>query len=183
MIGLKKKKKNMEEKLDKNVKSSGETFLAKQLPITEKRLAEEFSQARMIRQPGTIMKFDVEYKPEKDLYWGGGKYLFSYEFPDDYPNSPPKVLCKTKIYHPNIDYDGNVCLNILKIQDNGWTPTLSVMNVIVAVYQLFVIPNPHDPLNHDVAKVMRDDEEQFVANVKKTLRGGYHFGQQFQKFI
>ena len=125
------------------------------------------------------MDFDVEYKPDSDSYWYGGKYLFSFHFSEDFLNVPPKVMCKTKIYHPNIDYDGNVCLNMLK---EDWKPVLTGLDCIPGVYQLFVEPNPNDPLNHDVAKLMRDNIDQFKENVKRTLRGGYQFGQQFQRF-
>lgn len=31
-----------------------------------------------------------------------------------YPHDPPKVKCDTMVYHPNIDLEGNVCLNILR---------------------------------------------------------------------
>ncbi|XP_010221095.1 PREDICTED: charged multivesicular body protein 2a, partial [Tinamus guttatus] len=33
-----------------------------------------------------------------------------------YPHDPPKVKCETMVYHPNIDLEGNVCLNILRSQ-------------------------------------------------------------------
>lgn len=43
-----------------------------------------------------------------------------------YPHDPPKVKCETMVYHPNIDLEGNVCLNILR-WDTG------VVEVVVAV--------------------------------------------------
>ena len=160
-------------------RSTGEIYLAKEMPQIEKDLSLNVPQARLIREQGKIMDFEVEYIPDSGSYWHGGKYLFSFHFPEDYPFNPPKVMCKTKIYHPNIDYDGNVCLNMLK---EDWNPTLTGISCIAGVYQLFVEPNPNDPLNHDVAKLMRDDISQFKENVKRTLRGGYQFGQQFPKF-
>ena len=150
------------------------------MPEIEKELPQSVPQARLIRQPNNIMDFEVEYTPDPDSYWYGGTYLFSFHFPDDYPLTPPKVMCQTKIYHPNIDFNGNVCLNILK---KDWVPTLTLIDCILGVYQLFIEPNPNDPLNHDVAKIMRDNLNQFKDNVKRTLRGGYQFGQEFPKFI
>ena len=180
MIGLKKKKKTMEEKAGQGeTQSDGKIHLTKEMPQIEKELRGNVPQARLIRQSGSIVEFDVEYTPDSGSYWYGGKYLFSFHFPDDYPYNPPKVMCKTKIYHPNIDYDGNVCLNMLK---EDWNPTYTGLSCIAGVYQLFVEPNPNDPLNHDVAKLMRDNMEQFKENVKRSLRGGYQFGQQFQRF-
>ena len=178
MLGLKKKKKTMEEKVE-DKQSEGKIHLTKEMPQIVKDLPSNVPQARLIRQQGSIVDFEVEYTPDSGSYWYGGKYLFSFHFPDDYPYNPPKVMCKTKIYHPNIDYDGNVCLNMLK---EDWNPTYTGESSIAGVYQLFVEPNPNDPLNHEVAKLMRDNKDQFKENVKRTLRGGYQFGQDFPRF-
>ena len=125
------------------------------------------------------MEFKVTYSPEKDSYWYGGKYEFSIIIPADYNISAPKVHCNTRIYHPNIDLKGNVCLNILK---DDWRPILNVNIVLAGLYYLFTDPNPNDPLNHDAATLMRDDLNKFIANVKKSLKGGNLFGEDFPKF-
>eukprot|EP01018_Ginkgo_biloba_P014469 Gb_35821 [translate_table: standard] len=43
----------------------------------------------------------------------GGTFVFTISVSSLYPYNPPKVKCKTKVYHLNIDLEGNVCLNIL----------------------------------------------------------------------
>ena len=160
--------------------SNGEIYMKREMPEIEKNLPSNVPQALLIREKDGVMEFEVEYTPDSSTYWFGGKYIFSFQIPKDFPFSAPKVMCKTKIYHPNIDYDGNVCLNILK---EDWKPVMTVLTCIAGVYQLFVVPNPNDPLNHEVAKIMRDNISQFKENVKRTLRGGYQFGQQFPNFI
>ena len=87
-------------------------------------------------------------------------------------------MSKAKIYHPNIDYDGNVYLNMLK---DDWNPTYTDTNCVAGVYYLFVEPNPNDPI-HEVAKLMRENKEQFKENVKRTLKEGFLFRQQFPRF-
>jgi len=32
-------------------------------------------------------------------------------FEDDYPNKPPKIVFVSKMFHPNIYNDGNICLD------------------------------------------------------------------------
>lgn len=49
-----------------------------------------------------------------------GAFKVEINFPAEYPFKPPKVTFKTKIYHPNIDEKGQVCLPI--ISPEHWKP-------------------------------------------------------------
>ena len=102
----------------------------------------------------SIMEFKcmVDLSNEESI-WRGGKYVFSLEILPNYPHDAPKCKCETPIYHPNIDVEGNVCLNILR---DDWKPVLGINAVILGLIFLFIEPNPNDPLNHDAAAVMRE---------------------------
>lgn len=113
-------------------------------------------------------------------YWRGATYLFTFTVPPHYPHSPPKVECKTKIYHPNIDLQGKVCLNILR---EDWRPVLDINSVVYGLIYLFYEPNPDDPLNHEAAELFRKDIGQFERLVHRTLRGGILDGVQFERLI
>jgi ubiquitin-conjugating enzyme E2 M len=78
------------------------------------------------------------------------------------------VQCREKIYHPNIDLQGNVCLNILRAD---WKPVLDINAVIYGLIVLFVQPNPDDPLNHAAAECLRTNKLKFQQNVQRSLRG------------
>jgi len=114
-----------------------------------------------------LMNFEVVINPDKG-YWGGYVYRFSFAVPDMYPHEPPKVRCLDKIYHPNIDLNGNVCLNILRAD---WKPVLDLNAVIYGLIVLFESPNPDDPLNHEAAKLLRENGAKFKQNVERSLRG------------
>lgn len=66
----------------------------------------------------------------------GGAFLFTFHVTPSYPHEPPKVKCKTKVYHPNIDLEGNVCLNILR---EDWKPVLNINTIIYGLNHLFVV--------------------------------------------
>ena len=178
MIGLRKKK-EMKEEVNEEKCSAGKLHMQRDIPEVKSNQILPQAKYEPGKDSNDIMNFFIEYTPEKDSIWSGGKYKFSFHVPDTFPNDPPKVLCHTKIYHPNIDFQGNVCLNILK---DDWRPTFSIQSVVAGVYFLFTDPNPNDPLNHEAANVMRDSLDQFKQNVKKSLRGGYCFGQEFPRF-
>jgi len=63
--------------------------------------------------------------------------------------NPPKVIFCTKIYHPNIDNLGRICLDILK---DKWSPALQIRSVLLSIQALLSSPNPDDPLNNEAAE-------------------------------
>lgn len=129
--------------------------------------------------PNDLMNFTVSITPDEG-FWKKATYIFSIEATADYPHSPPKVLCTTKIYHPNIDLQGKVCLNILR---KDWKPVLDINAVIYGLTTLFIDPNPDDPLNHEAAQHLREDLHSFKRMVDRTLRGGICNGQHFPRLI
>lgn len=129
--------------------------------------------------PNDLTSFRVSITPDTG-YWARATYHFTFTIPAHYPHSPPKVDCTTKIYHPNINLDGKVCLNILR---EDWKPVLDINAVIYGLIYLFYEPNPDDPLNHEAAELFRKDVNQFERLVTRTLRGGILDGVQFERLV
>ncbi|CAD8100275.1 unnamed protein product [Paramecium primaurelia] len=125
-----------------------------------------------------ILYFEVEVRPDHS-FWAGGLIVFTVSISLDYPMTPPKVLCKKKIFHPNIDLEGKVCLNILR---EDWRPVSSLKDVIFGLQMLFTqLTNPTDPLNKEAAELMLKDQAQFAQVVKSTMKGGSYNGVLFEK--
>ncbi|KAA1111450.1 NEDD8-conjugating protein ubc12 [Puccinia graminis f. sp. tritici] len=93
--------------------------------------------------PTDLLNFTLTIKPDEGMY-KGGSFIFNFVINLNYPHEPPKVKCTQKIYHPNVDIEGNVCLNILR---EDWKPVLNLNAVIVGLQYLFLEPNADDPLN------------------------------------
>lgn len=149
-------------------------------PITDLAEVELGTAANIVfPNPNDLTDFQVEVLPESG-FWTGAKFLFAFRFPAEYPHTPPKVTCLTKILHPNIDWEGNVCLNILREE---WKPILDVNAIIYGLLHLFAEPNPDDPLNKEAAELFRADVKQFERIVKQTLRGGSYQGHIFERLL
>ncbi|KAI3458043.1 hypothetical protein Pfo_014706 [Paulownia fortunei] len=76
-----------------------------------------------------------------DSPYAGGVFLVTIHFPPDYPFKPPKVAFRTKVFHPNINSNGSICLDILKEQ---WSPALTISKYFQTQVgegvQLFLLP-------------------------------------------
>ena len=83
--------------------------------------------------PDDILNFTLTIEPDEGLY-KGGVFTFTFSVNQNFPHDPPKVKCSQKIYHPNIDTEGNVCLNILR---EDWKPVLNLNAVIVGMQVRF----------------------------------------------
>lgn len=93
-----------------------------------------------------------------DSPYHGGLFFLSVHFPTDYPFKPPKVAFTTKIYHPNINSNGSICLDILRTQ---WSPALTVSKVLLSICSLLCDPNPDDPLVPDIAHTYKSDRQKY----------------------
>uniref|UniRef100_A0AC35TN77 UBIQUITIN_CONJUGAT_2 domain-containing protein n=1 Tax=Rhabditophanes sp. KR3021 TaxID=114890 RepID=A0AC35TN77_9BILA len=93
--------------------------------------------------------------------YSGGVFFLTIHFPTDYPFKPPKVAFTTKIYHPNINSNGSICLDILRTQ---WSPALTISKVLLSICSLLCDPNPDDPLVPEIAKLYKSDREKYNQN-------------------
>ena len=91
--------------------------------------------------------FNVVITGPKDSPYDGGKFHLQLYLPEEYPMVPPKCIFMTKIYHPNIDFLGRICLDILK---KNWSPALQIRAVLLSIQSLLNEPNTADPLNEKV---------------------------------
>jgi ubiquitin-conjugating enzyme E2 M len=129
--------------------------------------------------PDDILNFKLTLTPDEGLY-KSGVFFFTFAIPANFPHEPPKVKCTQKIYHPNIDLEGNVCLNILR---EDWKPVLNLNAVIVGLQFLFLEPNASDPLNKDAANDLMADRERFKRNVRAAMQGGSVRGESFENVM
>ncbi|CAN8004708.1 unnamed protein product, partial [Ixodes pacificus] len=129
---------------------------------TQRLMAEPVPGISAIPDESNARYFHVVVAGPEGSPFEGGVFKLELFLPEEYPMSAPKVRFMTKIYHPNIDKLGRICLDILK---DKWSPALQIRTVLLSIQALLSAPNPDDPLANDVA-------EQWKVNEAEAIRTG-----------
>ncbi|KAK2576932.1 hypothetical protein KPH14_005550 [Odynerus spinipes] len=96
-----------------------------------------------------------------------GTFQLEIEIPERYPFEPPHVKFITPVYHPNIDNNGRICLDLLKMPPKGgWKPTISLENLLSAIQLLLESPNVDDPLMAEIAEEFRFNRPEFERKAR-----------------
>ncbi|KAL5727414.1 hypothetical protein ACHQM5_000617 [Ranunculus cassubicifolius] len=116
-----------------------------------------------VKEGENMNHWKISIKGPTNSPYAGGVFQLSVHFPSEYPFKPPKVMFKTQVYHPNINNDGSICVDVLKEQ---WSPALTISKVLASICELLSKPNPDDPLVPEIAELYRSDK----AKYEKTAR-------------
>jgi len=107
----------------------------------------------------------VIFGPEETV-WDGGTFKLTLQFTEEYPNKAPTVRFLSKMFHPNIYADGQICLDILQ---NQWSPIYDVSAILTSIQSLLCDPNPNSPANSEAAKLFSEDKREYNRKVKEVV--------------
>jgi ubiquitin-conjugating enzyme E2 A len=95
-----------------------------------------------------------------------GTFKLLLTFDESYPNKPPTVKFLSRMFHPNVYANGELCLDILQ---NRWSPTYDVAAILTSIQSLLHDPNPNSPANAEAAQLYRENMKEYVRRVKATV--------------
>jgi len=133
------------------------------LKETQRLQAEPVAGIKCEPFPENPRHFKVVLSGPDETPYEGGIFHLELFLPADYPMGPPKVRMLTKLYHPNFDMLGRICLDILK---DKWSPALQIRTVLLSIQALLSTPEPDDPLDPKIANHWKRDRE----DAEKTAR-------------
>jgi len=121
-------------------------------------------QSRLVNEDN-IFEWEVSLFGPPDTLYQGGYFKANMKFPADYPYSPPSVRFITKVWHPNVYENGDLCISILhppvddpqsgELPCERWNPTQNVRTILLSVVSLLNEPNTFSPANVDASVMYR----------------------------
>ncbi|GMR42666.1 hypothetical protein PMAYCL1PPCAC_12861 [Pristionchus mayeri] len=171
--------------LQKRIKGvdTNKQYMETRMCIREKLLTEEvrdmereFKKDKTVRVSfpniGVLHEMHLTVTPNEGFY-KGGIFHFDIKVPVEYNHVPPVVKCLTRIWHPNIQEDGAICLSILRensLDGFGWLPTRNISQVVHGLASLFGdLMDFEDPLNKEAADQFQKSRPEFEYKVRDYI--------------
>nr|XP_047143888.1 ubiquitin-conjugating enzyme E2 S isoform X2 [Hydra vulgaris] len=98
-----------------------------------------------------------------DTPYEGGLFKMKLVLGKDFPQSPPKGYFLTKIFHPNVAKNGEICVNTLK---KDWNADLGLKHILITVKCLLIYPNPESALNEEAGKLLLEQYAEYSKQAK-----------------
>ncbi|KAI9031259.1 ubiquitin-conjugating enzyme/RWD-like protein [Hyaloraphidium curvatum] len=105
--------------------------------------------------------FGPEETPFED-----GTFKLILTFDESYPTKPPHVKFVSRMFHPNVYANGDLCLDILQ---NRWSPTYDVSAILTSIQSLLHDPNPSSPANAEAARLFMENRKEYNKKVRETV--------------
>jgi len=97
----------------------------------------------------------------------GGLFRIKLVLGPNYPQAPPLGYFLTKIFHPNVSANGEICVNTLK---RDWSADVTLSHVAQVVRCLLVVPFPESSLNDEAGKLFMSDYDDYFARAAVWTR-------------
>lgn len=140
------------------------TRYAKRVVKDIKQMGDSFASLRLINMGSDKAEAIVTFEGPLHSPYRTGIFQLGFAYSEKYPIGPPKVHFLTRVYHPNIDHTGEICIDILT--KRGWNPSLCTRTVVTSIISLLSDPIVDDPLVPEIALTYirsREDYKHIAA--------------------
>ncbi|KAJ1846551.1 ubiquitin-conjugating enzyme E2 S, partial [Coemansia sp. RSA 2708] len=138
---------------------------------TLRRLVTELTKLQASPPEGILVEINEEQLTEihatilgpQDTPYQGGRFRVRLTIDESFPNTPPKGVFVTKIFHPNVSEHGEICVNTLK---KDWQKHYGIEHVLVTVKCLLIYPNPESALNEEAGKLLLERYDDYARHAR-----------------
>ncbi|KAF7286370.1 ubiquitin-conjugating enzyme E2 S [Rhynchophorus ferrugineus] len=95
--------------------------------------------------------------------YNGGIFKIKLNLGKGFPTEPPKAYFLTKIFHPNVAINGEICVNTLK---KDWKSDLGIKHILLTIKCLLIVPNPESALNEEAGKLLLEHYDDYFQRAK-----------------
>ncbi len=141
---------------------------AKRRLLKDLSLISKYSENNIFAQPleDDMLTWVAVIMGPSNTPFENGTFSLLLSFDESYPNHPPEVTFISKMFHPNIYQNGDLCLDILK---SRWSPSYDVLGILLSIQSLLNDPNIKSPANVDAANLFENDIEKYKEKIKNIV--------------
>ncbi|KAF9991320.1 hypothetical protein BGZ75_000074 [Mortierella antarctica] len=118
---------------------------------------------RLILNEDSITDIQAWIQGPEGTPYAGGCFRLRIQLSPDFPNSPPKCYFMTKIFHPNVSKQGDVCVSTLK---KDWKKELGLRHILLVVKCLLIVPNPESALNEEAGRQLLERYDDYAKHAR-----------------
>jgi len=96
-----------------------------------------------------------------------GWFTMHLKIPSEYPFKHPEIQFQTKVFHPNVDKDGNICQLVL---GENWSPQIKLREVLLIIRHMLEEPSLESPLDEEAAALFRNNRTDYDKRVKQYVK-------------
>lgn len=95
--------------------------------------------------------------------YAGGHFRIKLVLGKNFPAEPPKGFFLTKIFHPNVAKNGEICVNTLK---RDWKSDYGIKHILLTIKCLLIVPNAESALNEEAGKLLLDQYDDYSLRAR-----------------
>ncbi|KAH7889251.1 ubiquitin-conjugating enzyme [Phlebopus sp. FC_14] len=114
-----------------------------------------------------LFVWNCTVKGTSESPYKNGTFRFRIELPTNFPFKAPTVIFQTKVYHPGINEEGQICVPILR---DEWKPSVTLSTVLAVIQEKLNNPSPDDPYEPEIAALLKTDKAKFLAAAREYTK-------------